>query len=335
MRRSALLFLVLGVGCAGSGTAANDDSSDAGTKVPTSSTGASPTSSAPPPPRGPSSPLDAGVVDAGYPLTYRSSLSVCWTDAKCNRALAISHGGDWSLTGAPYMANAALNAAFDHGSDGIKIDVRITSDGVAVLSHSSPIEYYESVDCGGKKIEEMTATDVTACHRFPTKETYQRLDDVLNAFRGKLVVQLCVKLATDTAKIAAAVLALNAQDFAFLELDASDVLSVVPPIPNNDKLWYLAQINQPSDVDALLGAKNPRAFMYEFAPTDTTVANLVTTKLHPAGIKSFTYNKDTASADQVKTFFTTDGFDVVSTDATAFTVDARKQVNTARGVSPP
>lgn len=342
MRRSYWLFFLFGVGCASATTAASQDepdagahpvqpSTDAGSTAPTpSSTSTSKSDSGGPP-------GDGGSQDGGS-ATYRNSLSVCWTEVTCNRALAVAHGGDWDLLkpNPPYLSNAALNAAYDHGADAIKIDGRITSDGVVVLSHSSPIETFESLDCSGKKIEEMTVADVQKCHRFPTTEAYQRLDDVLNAFRGKLVVQICVKRKEDTGGIAKAVLDLGAQDFAFLELNAADIPDVVPSIPNGDKLWYLAQINAPSDVDLLFDTiKSPRNFMYEFDPGDSTVPTLASTKLHPAGIKTFTYNKTTTSADQIKAFYTTGGFDVVSTNSVGMMVDARKQVNTSRGVTPP
>jgi hypothetical protein len=332
-------LLVLGVGCSSAATAVDDDPDGASPPAASTTKDAGASTPTPPPSTGDAGgTTDDGGSDAGYPLTYRNSLSVCWTEPACNRAFAVAHGGDWDLLkpNPPYLSNAALNAAYDHGADGIKIDGRITSDGVVVLSHSSPIEYFESLDCAGKKIEEMTVADVQSCHRLASQETYQRLDDVLNAFRGKLVVQICVKRKEDTAGIAKAVLDLDAEDFAFLELNAADIPEVVPSIPNGDKLWYLAQVNQPSDVDLLLSTINsPRNFMYEFEPNDATVATLATTKLHPAGIKTFTYNKTTTSVDQVKGFYTTGGFDVVSTNSVGYMVDARKAINTSRGVSPP
>jgi glycerophosphoryl diester phosphodiesterase len=279
---------------------------------------------------------DSGGPDAGDPLTYRNSLSRCWTDPTCNRALTIAHGGDWSFSGPPYASDAALAAAFDKGADGVKIDARMTQDNVAVVAHSSPIETYESLDCANKKIEEMTAAQVTDCHYALSTQKFQRLDTVLDALRGKLVVQICVKLPADTAGIAAAVQAATAEDFAFLEISTSDLQTLIPTIPGADKLWYLINIeNRLSEVDTLLDTiKNPRAFMYEFDP-DVSVSSLVTTRLHPAGIRSFTYDKgQTLSTSAVKAHFD-GGFDVVSTDVTKKAVAARIQVNTERGISPP
>ena len=337
MRHSTLGLLLLAVGCSTAAPAPDGVEPATATAKPEADAGrdaASPVGGA-----------DAGsgtdaaegsVPDAGYPKTYRNSLGVCWTEATCKRALSVAHGGELTFSGNAYDSNAALAAAFANGADGVKIDARITKDNVAVVSHSSPLAVYESVDCYNKKIEEMTAADVTKCHRVTTPaETYQRLDDVLNAMRGKLVVQICVKLQADTAQIAAAVLAAGAEDFAFLEISTSDLQTLVPPIPSNQKLWYLINVSSNlAEVDTLLDTiKNPRAFMYEFEP-NAAVSSLVTTRLHPAGIRSFTYDKDASATPAIKALFDA-GFDVVSTNANPSSVQARVQVNTARGVTPP
>ena len=131
--------------------------------------------------------------------------------------MAVGHGGAWTAFGAPYNSNAALAAAYAQGMDGVKIDVRVTRDNVPVISHSSPIQIYESLDCANKKIEEMTAAEVTRCHRFPSRtETFQRLDDVLEYLRGKMTVELTVKRSADYARTIAEVLARHAEDFAYL-----------------------------------------------------------------------------------------------------------------------
>ena len=280
-------------------------------------------------------PADSGGPDAGYPRTYRNSLGVCWTDPTCKRALAIAHGGDWTLTGNPYDSNAAIAAAFADGVDGVKIDARVTKDHVVVIAHSSPLQAFESLDCYNRKIEEMTAAEVTKCHRVPSStEIYQRLDDVLTYARGKLVVQICVKAQVDTAAIAAAVIAAGAQDFAFLEISTSDLQTLIPPIPGANQLWYLISVSDVSEVDTLLGTiKNPRAFMYEFDPS-VAVGSLVATRLHPAGIRSFTYDKNASATPAIKALFDA-SFDVVSTNAAMSTVQARIQVNTARSITPP
>ena len=89
-----------------------------------------------------------------------------------------------------------------------------------------------------------------------------------------------------------------------------------------------------SEIDTLLTLNHPRAFMYEFDPT-VDVRTLTSTRLHPAGVRTFTYDRSaTLSQAQIKTYFDT-GFDVVSTQLATNAVNARKQVNTERGVTPP
>lgn len=294
-------------------------------------------------PDAPPTPLDLPVAptdtvsspDAG---SYRSSLAVCWTDATCQRVMAIAHGGAWDLAQKPYDSNAAIAAAYAVGVEGVKIDVRVTKDDVPVIAHSSPIEIYESLDCFDKKIEEMTAAQVVKCHRFPsTTETFQRLDDVLSYLRGKMVTQLCVKRPEDYGRTIAEILAQKAEDFAFIELGStSDLQNIIPTLPGSSSVWYLVNVEtNVAEVDTIVGTiKNPRAFMVEFDP-GVAVASITSTKLHPANVRSFTYDSSlTASVQQLKAYFT-GGYDVVSAQTAANAVQARIQVNQARGISPP
>ena len=298
---------------------------------------------------------DAGLADATVQLddaamastdaltptdaspTYRNSLSVCWTDASCARVLALAHGGAWDAMTKPYDSNAALAAAYADGDDGVKIDVRVTSDGVPVIAHSSPILAYESLDCLSQKIEEMTAAQVTACHRFPsTTEKFQRLDDVLGYLRGKMVVQLCVKLPADYARTIVEIHAQSAEDFAFIEVDSPQRFeTLIPTLPGNDTVYYLINVASTlSDIDGLLAAHNPRGFMYEIDP-GVAIGTLVPDRLHPAGVRAFIYDNAAApSVAQLQQHYL-DGFDVVSSQSGPNGVQARALVNMAHGVSPP
>ncbi len=290
---------------------------------------------------GPNAAADA-ALDAppppppGAAQGYRMSLRACWTDATCPRAMAIAHGGSWDLDKAPYDSTAALVAAYYADDDGVKIDVRSTADNKLVIAHSSPIEVYESTDCAGQKIEEMTAAQVTACHRFPSEtETFQLLDDVLVYLRGKLLVQLCVKLASDYARTIAEVYALQATDYAFIEINAPELGTVIPSLPGSGDVYYLVDVaSDLTAVDGLLALQNPRAFMYEFDPT-LDLGDVVSAKLHPAGVRGFVYD-DAASptVDQLEAHYTA-GADVVSSQSGPIGVAARVMVNTAHGLTPP
>lgn len=270
-------------------------------------------------------------------LGYRDSLATCWTDARCKRVMAVGHGGAWSALSVPYDSNAALAAAYAAGLDGVKIDVRVTRDNVPVISHSSPIKVYESLDCANQKIEEMTAAQVTRCHRFPSAtETFQRLDEVLNYLRGKMTVELTVKRSADYARTIQEVLALHAEDFAYLEISTSELRDQIPKLSGGDKVYYLINIeDRLAEVDELIDKiKNPRAFMVEIDP-GVAIGTLVASRLHPAGLRAFIYDKNgLLSPAQVKAYYS-QGFDVVSTNLAKNTVTARQQINTARGVTPP
>ena len=269
--------------------------------------------------------------------TYRDSLSVCWTDASCKRVMAVAHGGEWSALGAPYDSSAAIAAAYARGSDGIKIDVRVTRDNVPVISHSSPIKLYESLDCANKKIEDMLAAEVTACHRFPSgTETFQRLDTVLDYLRGKMVVELTVKRPVDYARTIQEVLARHAEDYAFLEISTGELQTLIPTITGSDRVYYLINVaSNLSEVDVLLNTiKNPRAFMVEIDP-GVAIGSLVATRLHPAGVRAFLYDANgLVSPGQLKAYYD-QGFDAVSSNQAKNGVTARQQVNAARGVTPP
>ena len=266
-----------------------------------------------------------------------ASLASCWTDAACPRVMAVAHGGAWDLTSAPYNSNAALANAYDLGCDGVKIDVRVTADDVPVIAHSSPIEYFESLDCAGRRIEELTADEVTRCHRLPSlTERFQRLDDVLNYLRDKLAVQLCVKRAVDLQRTVDEIHAQAAEDFAFIELDPGDLASLIPTLTGADTVWYLVNLaSNLGEVDTLLDVvRNPRAFMFEFDP-EIDVSTLTPERLHPAGVRSFTYDSATPlSVAAVQSYFE-HGYDVVSTQSAANAVEARRIVHAARGISPP
>lgn len=269
--------------------------------------------------------------------TYRDSLATCWTDAACKRVMAVAHGGEWSALGAPYDSNAALAAAYARGVDGVKIDVRVTRDNVPVISHSSPLKLYESLDCVNKKIEDMLAAEVTACHRFPSAtETFQRLDAVLDYLRGKMVAELTVKRSADYARTIQEVLARHAEDYAFLEISTGELQTLIPTIAGADRVYYLINVESDlSAIDVLLDKiKNPRAFMVEIDP-GVAIGSLVATRLHPAGVRAFIYDANGLVAPwQLKAYYD-QGFDVVSSNQAKNGLTARQQVNTARGVTPP
>lgn len=272
--------------------------------------------------------------------TWLDSLNVCWTDMGCPRAFVISHGGDWTVgQGRPYDSKAAFERAFQLGADGIKTDFLVTKDKVAVVAHSSPILAWESAACQGKKIEEMTVDEVTACPLFDsptTTQTYQRVADVIEWARGKGTLMLTVKNSAEFGSAIDLILAHKAQDFVHIETHMGD-LPIIKKAANWDKVRYTVQVGSLQEVEALLGEK-PVLFC-EMDPSypeldAAGMAQLIQTKLHPAGMRAFVSSQKLPSVDQHKALWNS-GFDVIMTYNLAAAMEARKAVNQARGLTSP
>ena len=279
---------------------------------------------------------------APTPPDWNNSLAVCWTDVTCKRALIVSHGGDWDVK-APYDSHTALVRAVERGADGIKADLRVTADNVAVITHSSPIQIYESTDCNGQLVEQMTAAQVTACHMLGSKtETFQRVDSLLRWAHGRTVVMLDVKVPGDLPRAISTAIENGAEDDLFLEVHAADFLNIVVGVPGWEQIHYLVWLtNGPADADAVLAAGHgAQAFMYEMDPTypstdATMMKTFIETRLHPAGVRAFSSSdkNDPTVANHQMLF--DEGFDVVMTYNLTNALMVRQSVNLARGVSPP
>jgi hypothetical protein len=290
-------------------------------------------------------PVDSSVwtdAPATSAADWHNSLGVCWTDAACTRAMVVSHGGDWDVK-APYDSHTALVRAVQRGADAIKGDLRVTADNIAVITHSSPIEIYESTDCNGRLIEQMTAAEVTACHMLGSKtETFQRVDSLLRWAHGRTVVMLDVKVPADLPRAISTAIENDAQDDLFLEVHADDFLSIVVGAPGWEQIHYLVWLtNGPGDADAVMAAGHrAQAFMYEMDPLPAgydaaAMTSFITTRLHPAGVRAFSSSdkNDPTVANHQALF--DEGFDVVMTYNLTNALAVRQSVNTARGVSPP
>ena len=272
--------------------------------------------------------------------TWRDSLKVCWTDLSCKRAFVISHGGDWSLSDFPYDSQSAFHRAADKGADGIKTDVHVTKDNVAVVTHSSPLLSYETTDCGGKKVEEMTADEVTKCHIFPSDtETFQRLDTVLEWARGKVVLMLTVKEPVDFPRAIQTVMEHNALDYVFLETGVGDLQNAVTQSPDWQKSWYNASVDSEAELDTVIQTvKSPRVAFLEISVAyqeaeNAKMAGLLSQKIHPAGMRGFVSTIHLPAVADHQALWDA-GFDVIMTYNLDNALVARKAVNAARGITP-
>lgn len=165
--------------------------------------------------------LAALVGVAAQAPPWRTSMSSCWTNVSCDRALIISHGGQWDLQH-PYDSMPAFQQAYISGTDSVKGDLRVSKDGVSMVMHSSPIEIYESIPCAGKRVEDELAADLEKCKMALSNYTFISVPTLLAWAANKVIVMLCVKESTDIARAITTIIEANATDRAFLEVHVSE-----------------------------------------------------------------------------------------------------------------
>lgn len=260
--------------------------------------------------------------------TRFTSLSRCWLDPNCRRVMVISHGGDWDGSN-PYLSRAAFDRAVTCGAEAIEAPVRLTADHVPVLAHSSPIEWWESLNCMGDRIEQMTAAQVTRCRLFPSGQRFQRLDDALTWANGKVIFELDPKVSAEVPEIVNYVLARGAADRAFFMVTPAEL----PTLPAGAS--YMLRVRDP----AQLPLRAPGLFMMQLdrsypGVNQAAVRNLINTQVHPNGLKALTESVDNAVGATVanQVAIANQGFDVILSYNCANGVSAARQVNAARGL---
>lgn len=270
----------------------------------------------------------------------------CWHDPNCNRAMTTAHGGEWTLQ-YPYDSLPAFQQAAAHGADAVKGDFRVSLDGVGMVMHSSPIEIYESFDCYGKHVEEMTAAECQQCHMINTQYTFISVPSLLEWAADVVNVMLCVKRKQDFPRAIATLLENNASSRAFLEIHVQDFLDLeTSDVPKWAQVFYVVELSGPGDVDTLLSyseALLSRALLAEFNSLenwgwphqqDTIAADIE--RVEQRGIRSFVKsNGDRVTAtvaNHLRLYKA--GFDVVYTYNLTNAVSARIEVNKVRGLDP-
>jgi len=201
---------------------------------------------------------------------------------------------------------------------------------------------WESPECAGQKIEEMTADEVAACHLAMSEtETYQRLDDVIEWAKDKVILMLTVKSNEAFQRAIQAILEHNAQDRIFVEVYLNTFLSVIPSVPDHDKVRYNVQIDSFDDITTLVDTiKDPTVMLCETDSAtlpDADIAKMsdaIANRLHPAGIGAFIDARRYVSVEAQAGLFQ-EGFDVVMTYSLDNAITARIQVNKTRDITPP
>lgn len=221
--------------------------------------------------------LSALAASPGYAEgAWRKSLDgpdSCWTDRSCQRVLTTAHGGEWNVK-YPYDSMPAFQRAYDDGADAIKggetaiyfrtcravviqqvffcLDFRVAKDNVGMVMHSSPIEVYESLNCRGKYIEEMTSDECAKCQMEITRYTFTKVPDLLTWAENKINVMFCVKKSSDIPRAISSLVEYNASHRAFLEVHINDYLSLEGSgTPYWDQVYYVIELSTPEEVQRL------------------------------------------------------------------------------------
>jgi hypothetical protein len=284
-----------------------------------------------------------GAGAGGESGTYKTTLGVCWLDPACHRALVVAHGGDWAdALARPFLSRPAFDQAVVDGADGIEADVRVTLDQVPVVAHSSPIESWESLDCMGQLIEQMTADEVTQCHLAPSlTEPFQRLDDVLDWASGKIIMELDVKVSSDLAPTIATILGRGAESRTFILVGTGEITSTLPTITGWQSLHYMADIGDPaSEVAPMLAiAASHSIFLFELdrsynGYSEAQITDLLLSTVNPGGVKGFSSSDQYLATVQNHKDVYNQGFDVVLSYNVPNGVQAAVEINQQRGYPP-
>ncbi len=222
------------------------------------------------------------------------------------------------------------------------LDFRVSKDNVGMVMHSSPVEIYESINCAGKKVEEMTAEQCGRCKMAISDYYFISAPQLLAWAEGESNVMFCVKEERDIPRAITTLIENNATDRAFLELKLGPMLNTITNnIPHWEEVYYVVELHNSEEVQTLLNSDASawsRMFLLEFNDWDTwTNVEADIALVESKGFRSFAPTKDSpvmATYENHMKIFSL-GFDAVYTYNLTNAVRARMDVNTERGISPP
>jgi glycerophosphoryl diester phosphodiesterase len=255
--------------------------------------------------------------------------------------MSTAHGGEWNVT-FPYDSMPAFMQAYDDGADAVKGDFRVSKDNIGMVMHSSPIEIYESVNCHGKKVEEMTAEECTKCQMEITDYTFTTVPDMLKWADNKVNVMFCVKESADIPRAISSLIENNATHRSFLEVGISNIqLQETNATPGWDQVYYVVNMKSKAELQTLFessAAVQARSFLVEFNEWEQWEGleeDVASAKAK--GFRTFAAtraNSLTATVEDHLRIYKA-GIDVTYTYNLPNAVTARKQVNTKNHITPP
>ncbi len=278
------------------------------------------------------------------------SVQSCWHQSvsECNRAMVIVHGGDWDITaGVPYDSSGAFLRGWQNGADMVKGDFRVCKENVGMVMHSSPIESFESLECRGKMVEDMTVAQCESCPMATTSYNFTSVPEMLSWSADKVNFMFCLKNEKDMARSISSMLEYNAQHRAVIEIKAPHILELyAAKYEGWQDVYYIAELTSLADATSMLAQPQElldRAFLIEFDNWDDSMwggaDNLrsLIDQFHAKGCRTLAATNNNAveatKANHQAIFDA--GFDVVYSYNLANAVEVRKKVNMKRGISPP
>ena len=209
--------------------------------------------------------------------------------------------------------------------------------------HSSPIEFYESLNCWGQYVEKMTAAECEKCTMAVSDYTFISVPTFLSWAVDKVNVMLCVKETADLPRAVSTLVENNATHRAFLEVGLGEFLSLETNTPAGwDQVYYVVNMGTSDEVNRLLASSaqlQSRAFLIEFNNWSEWGGTLTQdiANVKNAGHRTMAATKDSPIGATVQNHLDiyASGIDVAYTYNLGNAVEARMEVNTARGLTPP
>lgn len=271
-------------------------------------------------------------------------MASCWTQEDCNRALLVSHGGAWTLE-YPYDSFPAFQRAWAEGTNAVKGDYRVSLDGHGVVVHSSPLHVYESFNCDGKRVEDMTLAEIERCQMELTHYTFISVRTLLDWANSKVICMFDVKRPQDIPHAIQTILRAGAENRTFLEVSPDNIIKIATNSTGWERVYYLANSVSMTDVATMIRSWATslarRPWCFEFDPKfwaalvkNGTAASVVS-HLHAAGLKTLTATPTQlmpSVAEQMQLFSA--GIDFVYSYDTKNGVIARDTINKQRGLPP-
>jgi hypothetical protein len=113
----------------------------------------------------------------------------------------------------------------------------------------SPVEFYESINCRGKYVEDMTAEECSQCQMEITQYTFNTVPGLLAWAEDKVNVMFCVKRSQDIPRAITSLLENNAEHRAFLEVHVGDYLALMMNnVPQWDEVYYVVEMYNHNDL---------------------------------------------------------------------------------------